>query len=68
MTSLARSQSFLKDPTISNNVSNPSRVEGGPEGADRGKAHLNDEMMLDSIQIEFFFTNNDCLKVDFRSF
>ena len=29
----------------------PSRAEGGPEGADRGEAHLND---LDSIQIEYF--------------
>ena len=23
-------------------------------------------MMLDSIQIEFFFTNDDCLKVDIQ--
>ena len=38
----------------------PSQAERGPEGADRGKAHLNG-VRFNSNWV--FFTNNDCLKV-----
>ena len=45
------------------NNTDPSRAEGGPEGADRGKAHLND-VRFNSNWV--FFTNNDCLKIDIQ--
>ena len=41
----------------------PSRAKGGPEGADRGKAHLND-VRFNSNWV--FFTHDDCLKIDIQ--
>ena len=59
----------IKSSTIDNlnklgqNAIVPSQAKGGPEGADRGEAHLND-VRFNSNWV--FFTNNDCLKVDIQ--
>ena len=41
----------------------PSRDKGGSEGANRGKAHLND-VRFNSNWV--FFTHDDCLKIDIQ--
>ena len=59
--SMAAGAASLKKTSWYCNI--PSRVEEGPEGADRGEAHLND-VRFNSNWV--FFTNNDCLKIDIQ--